>query len=350
MDIDSYVKSLNDEGQGTAGRFTIDLERALAMTAHFSFPDRDWWVLKFVQAAVAAGAAQIKLHFEEDQWLFRHDGDSIGRLSLLDGLGKEGPKKQMALCLRAAWQDPASEVALTTHYDGLARSMTLPGDGVWKELPTCPWGEDEGTLLICRWKGVQALTSKRIARFRDAFHLAPARVWLDRDCINDPSEGDRRVPSWLWQASSLGPRTLALQPVSPKLKVTAAEERCSWDCDAQAQEREALEWLPLYQDVRCLPCWGLVTLTPDIGLHKVRLVHFGVEIDPLQAPMSTPASGALSILSTSGLQLDASGCKVVEDAIWQKRCEQLGHAYQDLYKFFARTAPQLNIVRLFKGY
>lgn len=350
MDIDSYVKGLNDEGQGTAGRFTIDLDRALAMTAHFSFPDRDWWVLKFVQAAVAAGAAEIKLRFEEDQWFLRHDGDSIGRLSLLDGLGKEGAKKQMALCLRAAWQDPASEVALISHYDGLARSMILPGDGVWKELPACPWGEDEGTLLICRWKGAQTLTSKRIGRFRDAFHLAPARVWLDRDCINDPNEGDRRVPGWLWQAPSLGPRTLAVHPASPKLKVTPAEESCSWGCEAQARERETLDWVQLHQDVRCLPCWGWSSLTPEIGLHKVRLVHFGVEIDPVQLPLSASGSGAVSLLSTAGLQLDATGCKVAQDAAWQKRAEQLGRAYQELYKFFARSAPQLNIVRLFKGY
>lgn len=350
MDINSYVQGLSEEGQGSGGRFTIDLDRALAMTAHFSFPDRDWWVLKFVQAAVAAGASEIKLRLEEDQWFLGHDGESIGRLSFLDGLGKEGPKKQMALCLRAAWQEPAGEVALITHYAGLARSLTLPGEGVWKELPACPWGESEGTLLICRWQGVQPLTSKRIGRFRDAFHLAPARIWLGQDCINDPQEGDRRVPSWLWQAPRLGPRTLAIQPAGPKLKVTPPEETCGWGCEATAQERDSLDWVRLHEGVRCLPSWGLISLTPDLGLHKIRLVHFGVEIDSLQLPLSTPASGASSILSTSGLQLDATGCKLVQDAVWKNRCQQLEHAYQELYRFFASTASQLNIVRLFKGY
>lgn len=350
MEIDRYVQGLSEEGHGTAGRFTIDLDQALAMTAHFSFPDRDWWVLKFVQAAVAAGASEVKLHFEEEQWLLRHDGESIGRLSLLDGLGKEGPKKQMALCLRVAWQDPALEVALVTHYGGLARSLTLPGDGVWKELPECPWGEGEGTLMICRWKGVQSLTPKRIGRFRDAFHLAPARIWLNRDLVNDPLEGDRRVPSWLWRASRLGPRTLALQPAGPKWKLTAAEDVCSWEAEASAQDQDTVNWVPLHDGVRCLPAWGMVTLTPELGVHKVRLVHFGVEIEALTLALATAASGACSILSTCRLQLDVGGCRVVQDAAWQKRCEQVGRAYHDLYRFFARTAPQLNIARVFKGY
>ena len=350
MDINSYVQALSEEGQGSGGRFTIDLERALAMTAHLSFPDRDWWVLKFVQAAVAAGARQIKLRFEEDQWFLGHDGDNIGRLSLLDGLGKEGPKKQMALCVRAAWQDPADQVALITHYQGLARSLTFPGDGVWQNLPACPWGEEEGTLLICRWKGVQTLTSQRIRRFRDAFHLSPALIWLDRDCINEPGEGDRRVPGWLWQAPALGPRSLALEPRSPRVKVTAPQEFCSWGLEASLQERDGLDWLQLHPGVRCLPCWGFVTLTPDLGVHQVRLIHFGVELDSVQVPLPGAASGADSLASTAGLQLDAGGCKVVQDAAWQKRCEQLGRAYQELYKFFASSNSQLNIVRLFKGY
>ncbi|MBX3167383.1 MAG: hypothetical protein KF760_08220 [Candidatus Eremiobacteraeota bacterium] len=64
-----------------------------------------------------------------------------------------------------------------THYDGLARSLSIPGEGVWKDLIECPWGEDEGTLLIGRWKGVQTPSPRRIGRFREAFHLAPARIW-----------------------------------------------------------------------------------------------------------------------------------------------------------------------------
>ncbi len=349
MEIDRYVQGLTEEGQGVAGRFTIDLDRALDMTAHFRFPDSDWWVLKFVQAAVAAGASEIKLHFEEDQWLLRHDGDCIGRLSLLDALGKEGPKKHMALCLRVAWRDPAAEVALVTHYDGLARTLTLPGDGVWQELPECPWGDDEGTLMICRWKGVQALTPKRIARFREAFRLAPARVWLNRNLVNDPVEGDRRVPGFVWRASSLGARTFAVRPASPKWKLTPAEEVCSWGTEASIQDRETVDWLRLHEEVSCLPVWGMVTLTPELGVHKVRLIHYGVEIEAHTVALDSAASGATSILSTSGLVLDG-GYKVVQDPIWHKRCEQVARAYQDLYRFFARNAPQLNIARVFKGY
>lgn len=350
MDIDHFVQGLTEEGHGTAGRFTIDLDQALAMTAHLSFPDRDGWVLKFVQAAVAAGASELKLHFEEDQWLLRHNGGSVGRLSFLDALGKEGPKKQMALCLRAAWQDPALEVALVTHYQGLARSLTLPGDGVWQELPECPWGAEEGTLLICRWNGVQSLTPRRISRFRDAFHLAPARIWLNRELVNDPAEGDRRVPCWVWRAARLEPRSLALLPASPRWMLSAPQEVCSWEAEAVVQERETLEWVELHEGLRCLPAWGMVTLTPELGSHKLRLVHFGVKIEALTISLPSTISGATTILSTSGLRLDATGCRVLQDAAWQKRCEQVQLVYEDLYRFFARTATQLNMTRVFKGY
>ncbi|MBN9417670.1 MAG: hypothetical protein J0I12_19625 [Candidatus Eremiobacteraeota bacterium] len=348
MDIDRYVQNLSEEGHGTAGRFTIDLERALAMTAHIQLPDPDFWVLKFVQAAVAAGARDIKLRFEEDQWLLRHDGSNVGRLSLLDGLGKEGPKKQMALCLRGVWRDPAEQVTLMTHYNGLTRSLAWPGDCVWQELPECPWGDQQGTLLVCRWKGVEELTPRRIARFRNAFRLAPARVWLDRECVHDPREGDRRVPGWVWLAPSLSPRTLAILPASSRLLVGKAQDPCDWS--AGGGEQDQLDWCELHEETRCLPCWGMLTLTPEVSRHQLRLLHFGVEIQMLSQSVPAAASGFQSILSTSGLQLDAGGCCVVQDTAWQNRCRQLELAYQELYKFFASTAPHLNIARLFKGY
>ena len=348
MDIDRYVQNLSEEGHGTAGRFTIDLERALAMTAHIQFPDQDWWVLKFVQASVAAGARDIKLRFEEDQWLLRHDGSSVGRLSLLDALGKDGSKKQMALCLRSAWQEPAESVTLVTHYGGVARSLAWPGDGVWQDLPESPWGDPEGTLLVCRWKGLQELTPRRISRFRSAFRLAPARVWLGQECVNDPREGDRRVPARAWLAPALSPRTMAVLPASPRLLVSEVQEVCDWG--AQGAETDHLAWCELHEDTSCLPCWGWMTLTPEVARHHMRLVHFGVEIEVLKADLPGAASGLESVLSTSALQLDAGGCRVVQDSAWQNRCQRLEQAYQDLYKFFASTAPHPNIVRLFKGY
>lgn len=191
---------------GAAGRFNIDLAQALTMTAHLTFPDPDWWVLKFVQAAVAAGAADIKLNFEEDQWLFHHDGQSPGKLSLLDALGKEGHKKQMALCLRAGWQAEGREMCLSSQ----GRSLTLSGDGAWT-----PGGTEQGTRLTCRWKQPQPLTPRLISRLRNGVRLAPARVWLKSDLINDPSEGDRRVPSWLWACPQGDPQSLAIHPASP---------------------------------------------------------------------------------------------------------------------------------------
>jgi hypothetical protein len=346
MDVEGYIKGLSAEGGGSAGRITVDLDRALAMTAHLSFPDRDGWVLKFVQAALAAGASQVRLHFEEDQWFLRHDGSSVYKLNLIDGLGKEGPKKQMALCLRAAWQDPASEVALITSYAGQTCSLTLPGEGVWKELAECPWGNGDGTLLVCRWRTPQTLTPQRIRRFRDAMRLAPVPIWLDRDCINEPIEGDRRVPGFIWPAAQLEPRALALAPANTKFLVGSAD----WAAQADSSGREGLDWRRLHDDLKAVPARGFMSLTPELGVHHIRLVHFGVEIDSFKESLPGASTGLVSLISTQGLQLDATGCKVVDDSAFKARREQLGKAYGALFKFFESTAAHTNIVRIFKGY
>lgn len=347
MEIDRYVRSLRESGQGSGGKISIDLGQALEMTAHLSVTDPDWWVLKFVQAAVAAGARDVRLRFEDDQWLLRHDGEDVGRLSLLDALGKDGARKQMALCLRAAWAEPAAEVALMTHYGGLTRALHWPGDGVWRTLDACPWGDGSATLLVCRWKRAEELSPQRIARFRQAFRLAPARVWLERDCVHEPAEGDRRVPAWLWPAPGLSARSLALAPTTRQVLLAPVEAECLWGSQAESAEPV---WSRLVEEVDCIPSWGMVTLTPEVGQHRLRLVHFGVEVTGLQRELPGASSGCQSILTTSGLRLDDLGREVVQDAAWIRRVCQLEQVHQELYRFFARGAPHSNIVRLFKGY
>ena len=314
---------------GVAGRFNIGLEQALTMTAQFTFPDRDWWVLKFVQAAVAAGAADIRLSFEEDQWLLHHDGQSAVKLSLLDALGKEGHKKQMALCLRAGWQDPAAEMCLSSQ----GRSLTLPGDGAWT-----PGGTEQGTRLTCRWKEPQPLTPRLISRLRTLVRLAPARVWLNSDLINDPHEGDRRVPSWLWDCPQLEPHSLAIQPASPQILLGD---------QATTVSKENLDWFQFNEEVRCISCSAYQTLTGDIGQHQLRLVHFGVEIQGLKRPFPSIASGLLSLTSTRGLKLDPSGCTIVQDEALKQRWQQLETTYPTLYSLFP---SHLNVARVLKGY
>jgi len=314
---------------GVAGRFNIDLNQALTMTAHFTFPDRDWWVLKFVQAAVAAGAHEIKLSFEEDQWLLHHDGQSPVKLSLLDALGKQGHKKQMALCLRAGWQDPAQEMCLSSQ----GHSLTLPGDGAWTS-----GGAEQGTRLSCRWKKPQPLTPRLISRLRNVVRLAPARIWLNQDLINDPGEGDRRVPSWLFPCPQLEPGSLAIHPASPQLLLGA---------EATAVAKENLEWVRIHEDVRCIPSTAYQTLTGEIGQHQLRLVHLGVEIEGLKRAFPSIASGLLSLSSTQGLKLDPSGCTILPDEALKQRWQQLENNYAKLYSLFP---AHLNVARVLKGY
>ncbi|MBS2035138.1 hypothetical protein JST97_09115 [bacterium] len=324
-----------------AGRITVNLEQALAMTAHLTFPDRDGWVLKFVQAAVAARASQIHLSFEDDRWLLRHDGASVGKLSLLDALGREGPRKQMALCLRAAWQDPAVRVVLTTSHQGRVSSLTWPGDGAWQGGVECPWGTGDGTWLSCDWRTPQTLTPQRISRFRAVMRLSPVPIWLRRDCINDGLEGDRRVPGWIWPTLEWDPRGLALAPANVRLLLGD---------EARPVDSSELDWRHLQPEIRAVPAGAFMSLTPEVGTHQLRLVHFGVELEGIRESLPGATTGLVSVISTTGLVLDATGCKPVEDAAFQARREQLNRAYQALLKHFQATAAHTNIVRLFKGY
>ena len=174
-----------------------------------------------------------------------------------------------------------------------------------------------------------------------ATRLAPARIWLGPDCINDPIEGDRRVPGRLWPVSDWESRALALAPANTRLLVGD---------QARPSTRDELDWRTLSDEVRAVPVSAFMSLTPLLGQHQIRLIHFGVEIEPFSEPLAGASTGLTSLISTRGLVLDATGCKAVDDEAFRASREQLRAAYSDLHRYFQQTAAHTNIQRIFKGY
>lgn len=332
-----------------AGRIAVDLDQALAMTAQLSLPDRDWWVLKFAQAAVCSGARQLKLQLDEDQWLLRHDGVCAGRVGLLDCLGRDGPRRQLALCLRGAWQPPAAAVELVTHYEGVVRVLSLPRFPEWSPLERCPWGSEEATLLVVRWNQPQPLSPALIKRLRESLRLAPAAIWLNGQLINDPREGHRKMPGQVWLAPSWQPGCLAVVPNHQVLH--ACPSSPTFQPRTEAGPGGDFEARYLTPEISALPCWAWQSLTGEVGKHHFRVVHYGVEVQAQTRPLPAAQVGGLTtLLSTQGLKLDPSGCRLVENQAWEQRQKDLDQNFNNLYRLFTTTWPGMTIGRVLKGY
>lgn len=63
MDAETYIQELA-EGAGAAGEWTLDPVRALKLTARFGECGTDGWILRGIQATVAAGATAVQLNAE----------------------------------------------------------------------------------------------------------------------------------------------------------------------------------------------------------------------------------------------------------------------------------------------
>ena len=67
-DLEQFLQQQMGEGHlDSTGRFSIEAQRALEKTAAFQLPSPAAWILKIVQAAVAAGCSAIQIHQRESE-------------------------------------------------------------------------------------------------------------------------------------------------------------------------------------------------------------------------------------------------------------------------------------------
>jgi len=349
VDIDGYVQSLSQEGQGQPGSFTLDLARALEMTARFTFVRSDWWLLKFVQAALYAGARRVSFELQEHQWLLRHDGESLGALSLVDCLAADGPRHQMALCLRSAWQAKPDSLELLTYYDEVAMRLALPQSPELQRAENFPWGDDEETVLVCRWSKPHPLTTEISKFLRSHLGHPAAAIFLNGARLNQLSAGHPKLPVWVWQAHDLVPNALLLEPIGSQSIL--AEPACEWQPQPRKQNPDlACLRYELMPGLEGLAAWGYQTLSAEVGVHRYRVFHYGVLVDQGSREFDARVGGLVTTLSSHGLKLDVIGLRVVDDEAWSARWRGLNKNFNTLFRALARSRFGLSIREVLAGY
>jgi hypothetical protein len=160
--IEQYLIEQSSAGlKHSAGAFTISAEKALAKLASFQLPRPSSWLLKMVQAGVAAGASKIAVSQTAKSTRITYDGGLLGTLEDLVALATDPqalvtPAQQHLLIgLRSValahqrpvlmLEEPADRPASTAFWQGTQVSAPEPETGRFQHFKRRP---EEGCLTF----------------------------------------------------------------------------------------------------------------------------------------------------------------------------------------------------------
>lgn len=272
----------------SSGTFSLDLGRAARKLGRYQSDEPLFFLLKFVQAAVAAGATCLRIHSRGE--LVAEGGESFELTELAGFSFDEQPFSYLGLGVGAALAAGATRVVCRVG----SRRLIATGEGSRVEPGPC-----EGFRVT--FAGLPPVTT----RLRERVAYAPIPVWLDAECLNFVST-----------------------PVATRVWTDLEDPRQGVSCAGgyvRKVQRHVDEFGPGCGSFQVRACTGLfrrgeVTVPVARAVLELRdpklesrmvLVKHGVTLS------SSPAlglPGALCVVSAQGLQLDASTLQVVEDA------------------------------------
>ncbi len=271
----------------SSGTFSLDLGRAARKLGRYQSDEPLFFLLKFVQAAVAAGASCLRISSRGE--LVAEDVVPF-ELSELAGFSfDEQPFSYLGLGVGAALEAGARRVVCRV---GGKILVAVPEGSI---VESCPGGGFSVT--------VEGLTPS-LSRLRERLAYAPIPVWLEGECLNFVSTP---VATRYW--TDLDDRRQGVACAGGYVRkaqrhVDEFGPGCgSYSvraCTGTFQRREV-----------CVPiCRAVLELRDPKLSSRLVLVKHGVTLSSsptLQLP------GALCVVSAQGLQLDASTLRVVED-------------------------------------
>ncbi len=83
--LDQLLESMRSQGrEDSSGVFSLSPGKALEKLRDFRLPKEDYYILKLVQSAVAAGASRVEVTCTPTRVELSHDGDPLGVDSMPD--------------------------------------------------------------------------------------------------------------------------------------------------------------------------------------------------------------------------------------------------------------------------
>lgn len=271
------------------GAFTINTEAALRRLSTARFPGPHHYLLKFVQAAVAGGAAEIR--FRLTWWAIEVTWKPPSEVRL-EGLlgqvltGEEAAGHHLAVGAWAALGAGASRVVV----EQAGQRLVLGPEGHWSETRV------EGPALrvkILRWR-LDLGAERRCLVEHCAW--SPIPVLLGEVDLRSTGWGDERTLRQVYLAGN----GLSAPAVSR----------------ARRPPRVARELAG-----RRIPCWLMLGLEPGDGGGELQLVRHGVLLE--RFPYNFGHPGVVAVLAVDKVPTDLSGFGVRDGLEWEGRIARL---------------------------
>ncbi|MCA9790778.1 MAG: hypothetical protein KC910_03255 [Candidatus Eremiobacteraeota bacterium] len=341
--LDDYLEHLRQYGQvESQGVFTLDLARALEKLTRFRLPTPSCYLLKFVQAAVRAGAEAVRFDLRCDyvEVGFLVDGREFDDVTETANWMQrpdhvpEGAQQHLVVAISSALANPFRRLCWSVATAEQTRLLVIEPDALAIEaaLGDPALGDRSQCRFLLQRSGHGTQAQKRFVDERDTLMarcaFATIAVEVNRKRADQPELptgllGEYRVSG---QGLALPPPQLdRLQRLSPKLWVDRAEGRFrkpAW-CKVYGQAGEDAcrlgSLLRLRQDWR----------------PTAQVVFDGV----LSQPVPLPHHDLEAVLS-GPFRSDLSGLAVVHDERFEQALDELQKHYKD---FAARLALHLPI-------
>ncbi|MGE0492943.1 MAG: protein kinase [Vulcanimicrobiota bacterium] len=351
--LDDYLKELTDQGTvDSQGVFTLDLAKAFEKLQRFRLARPSFYLLKFVQAAVAARSSRLEvtvradlvdLSFELDHDLFDDVGAAANLLQQPES-APHGPIRHLVLGLSSALGVAHASFLWSVIGPNRGQVLMIEGQTIRLSPPTAYAGQ--GRVRRCRFmlvrRAVRMMVTADDARafvserdtIKERCCCAPLALFLNGELLQPPAAGvdclaEERVSA---EQSALGwPRAdlSRLKPIQPGLWVSrwGLFRRSAW-CRVYRQVGEDSQRLRSVMRLRVSP-------KPD------GIFYFVVD-GVLTHPHYLRDALCETWLVADGLKTDLSGLEVVEDEAYELSKANLRQRCQRLkLQAFAHAPPRV---------
>lgn len=300
----------------SSGSFTVDLARAADKLGRYQSAEPLFFLLKFVQAAVVAGATEIRIDRVSTGIRLQAEGVTpfpVAEVTTFEL--DERPQSYLGLGVGAAIAAGATRVLC-----GVGSSQLVAAPDGSRVAPF------QGTGFSVLIEGLQKLERSRL---HQRLAYAPLPIWLDGKLLNYVSApvATRRLPKnddRRHGVACTGPFERKRQRYEDELPVPAAHGFTVPACTG-----------PFRRENVYVPICGTVLELRDPKLpSRVVLVKHGVALDT-SPTLKIP--GAHCVVSAQGLHLDVSTLGVVHDAQFAELTRRLDREVREFYQHLVRV-------------
>lgn len=296
----------------SSGTFSLDLARAAEKLGRYQSAEPLFFLLKFVQAAVAGGATCLRI--ERLRAGVRILADEVRPFPLAEVTSfelDERPQSYVGLGVGAAVAAGASRVVCEVG------AQQLVADRAGSRVGTC------GRTSFCVTVEGLGVRLER-ARLQQRLAYAPLPVWFDGQLLNFLSApvATRRLTTLADRRHGVacaGPWERKSQRFQEELPAPASHGFNLRSCTGVFRREDV--YVPI--------CEAVLELRDPKQASRVVLVKHGVALD---STASLRVPGAHCVVSAEGLSLDLSTLRVVEDARFDKLLARLNAEVVGFYR------------------